>query len=226
VPKFYWVWSILTITCQIKNKNHWGFEWLCHKNGSNLENLWKYILNLNLNIFALYSILISFLGFGKLRADILYPEQWYADCQVHNMSSVKRIFPTHKNHKTEGWGMRDEGWRMKSVECGMWTEEHVEHVEQNWSAWGNFGFRPFRPVEVVLENGFEKWFFLLFSNSMFLESWDWARNGSFGFFRIRGHLSSWEVVKGQIWKLTESRHVVPFWKPLEVSMVDLFLFLG
>jgi len=57
---------------------------------------------------------------------------------------------------------------------------------------------------------------------MFLESWDWARNGSFGFFRIRGHLSSWEVVKGQIWKWTESRHVICFWKPLEVSMEDLF----
>ena len=97
-----------------------------------------------------------------------------------------------------------------------WNNLEMEH------SIGNFGFRPFRPVEVVLENGFEKWFFWLFSYYMFLGSWDWARNGSFGIFRIRGHLSSWEVVKGQIWKWTESRHVICFWKPLEVSMEDLF----
>ena len=80
-------------------------------------------------------------------------------------------------------------------------------------AWGSF-----QPLEHVLENGPEKWFFLLFSNYMFLESWDQAWNESVGIFRIRGYLRSWEVIKGQTWKITEPRHVICFWKPLEVSM--------
>ena len=80
-------------------------------------------------------------------------------------------------------------------------------------AWGSF-----QPLEHVLENGPEKWFFLLFSNYMFLESWDQAWNESVGIFRIRGYLRSWEVIKGQTLKITEPRHVICFWKPLEVSM--------
>ena len=62
------------------------------------------------------------------------------------------------------------------------------------------------------KNGPEKWFFSLFSNYMFLESWDQTGNESFEIFRIRGHLRSWEVIKGQIWKWTEPRHVITFWK--------------
>ena len=58
-------------------------------------------------------------------------------------------------------------------------------------AWGSF-----QPVELVLENGLEKWIFWLFSTYMFLESWDQACNESVGIFKIRGHLRPWEVIKG------------------------------
>ena len=81
-----------------------------------------------------------------------------------------------------------------------------------------FCFGPFQPAEVVLQNWPEKWIFWLFSNTMFLESWDQTRNESVGIFRIRGHSRSWEVIKGQILKRTEPIHVIPFWKALEVSM--------
>ena len=37
----------------------------------------------NLNNFAFNSVLLSFLGFGKLRAHILYNEQLWANCEVH-----------------------------------------------------------------------------------------------------------------------------------------------
>ena len=58
-------------------------------------------------------------------------------------------------------------------------------------AWGSF-----QPVELVHENGLEKWIFWLFSTYMFLESWDQACNESVGIFKIRGHLRPWEVIKG------------------------------
>ena len=59
-------------------------------------------------------------------------------------------------------------------------------------AWGSF-----QPVELVLENGLEKWIFWLFSTYMFLESWDQTGNESVGIFRIQDHLRPWEVIKGQ-----------------------------
>ena len=37
----------------------------------------------NINIFAFNSVLLSFLGFGKLSAHILYTEHWCANSQVH-----------------------------------------------------------------------------------------------------------------------------------------------
>ena len=71
---------------------------------------------------------------------------------------------------------------------------------------------PFLPSELVLENGFENWIFWLFSYAMFLESWGCQFLRSTNIFQIRGRLRSWEVAKGQISKLTESRHVIHFWK--------------
>ena len=53
----------------------------------------------NLNYFAFNSVLLSFLGFGKLRAHVLYTEQWWAKCQVHltwcNFLSLFRQAPLY-----------------------------------------------------------------------------------------------------------------------------------
>ena len=117
--------------------------------------------------------------------------------------------------RTEGWwGMvRDgEGWNFRTEEWGAWgahadTQTHG-HTDTRTGT---------REQELVLENGPEKWFFWLFSTYMFLESWDQTGNESVGIFRIRGHLRSWEVIKGQTWKITEPRHDIYFWKPYNPS---------
>ena len=36
-----------------------------------------------MNCFPFNSVYFSFLGFGKLRANMLYTEEWDANCQVH-----------------------------------------------------------------------------------------------------------------------------------------------
>ena len=106
-----------------------------------------------------------------------------------------------ENTKTDDWGLRSiENRKLRGVEWG-------EGKKMRILVWG-----PFQPTELVLENGFENWIFWLFSNAMFLESWGQPLFRSTKIFQIRGRLRSWEVVKGQISKLTETRHVIHFWK--------------
>ena len=144
---------------------------------------------------------------------------------------------TSRKQKTriEDWGLRIDVWGLTYEDWGLMYEVwgmmiEVWGLRYEWW-WGIMFFcccffsGPFQPTELVLENRPEKWNFWLFSNRIFLESWDQARNESPEIFRIRGQLRSWEVIKGQIWKWTEPRHMIPFWKPQEVSMLDSYWLL-
>ena len=70
--------------------------------------------------------------------------------------------------------------------------EPINHVFNNFGDLGHFPYFS----HVFSKKDLKIIFFLLFTTYIFLETWDKAWKELGGVFRIRGHLRSWEVVKG------------------------------
>ena len=87
------------------------------------------------------------------------------------------------------------------------------------------------PGARVLENGPEKWFFYFFQTICF-----WKAETKLGMNLLEflgsdviwGRERSSKVIKGQTWKITETRHFICFWKPLDSrdKYVGFILALG
>ena len=86
-----------TIKCQNnKKKKPWGYGWPCQKICSDLENLWKYIEKDFLKMPLIPSFFL-FLGFGTLRAHILYTEEWDDNWQVHIPYTMVHVWKFSQN---------------------------------------------------------------------------------------------------------------------------------